>query len=235
MRNGRCSVREPSPPSPSLWTNGRGGLAKSTGFAAFTAFRAAVQRNRHSGLTVRGLRQPLHRSFNRRCTSSAVVLDAKTATVRTGRTSGHERGELASRGHLTDHSAAGSRCRASASVIRCRETWTLPLSDRTRHFQSVSVFMRQRSAPLAHGMVVQAHTGYRGASMGECRDETYRNHRIAAEATQTPAGWYWSYLIDGRVQRVSKIRLLPSAETALVQALAAARTRIDELERTGWR
>jgi len=84
-------------------------------------------------------------------------------------------------------------------------------------------------------MVLQAHTGYRGASMVERREETYRKHRIAAEAMQTPAGWFWSYLVDGRVQRVSKIRLLPSAEAALLEALAAARARIDELERSGWR
>jgi len=41
----------------------------STGFATFTAFRAAVQRNRHAGLTVRtwGCVSPLRRSFNKRC------------------------------------------------------------------------------------------------------------------------------------------------------------------------
>jgi len=71
--------------------------------------------------------------------------------------------------------------------------------------------------------------------MSERREETYRKHRIAAEATQTPAGWCWSYLVDGRVQRVSKVRLLPSGEAALLDALACARARIDELERTGWR
>ena len=71
--------------------------------------------------------------------------------------------------------------------------------------------------------------------MSERREETYRKHRIAAEATQTPAGWCWSYLVDGRVQRVSRVRLLPGAEAALLDALACARVRIDELERTGWR
>ena len=67
------------------------------------------------------------------------------------------------------------------------------------------------------------------------RQDTYRKHDIAAEATRTPTGWCWSYLIDGRVQGVSKIRLLPNAEAALLQALAAARARVDELERKGWR
>ena len=42
-------------------------------------------------------------------------------------------------------------------------------------------------------------------------------------------------LVDGRVQRVSRVRLLPGAEAALLDALACARVRIDELERTGWR
>ena len=95
--------------------------------------------------------------------------------------------------------------------------------------------MRLCSVPLARGMVPQARTGYRGAPMGERRKETYRKHQIAAEATQTPAGWGWSYLIDGRVQCVSNVRLLPSGEAALLDALACARRRIDELERTGWR
>jgi hypothetical protein len=71
--------------------------------------------------------------------------------------------------------------------------------------------------------------------MDKRRVETYRKHDIAAEATQTPTGWCWRYLIDGRVQRVSKTRLLPTAEAALLQALATARARVDELERTGWR
>jgi len=47
-----------------------------------------------------------------------------------------------------------SRCSASASVSRCRVTSTLPYSQRIRHFQSFSVFMRQRTAPLAQGMVL---------------------------------------------------------------------------------
>jgi len=71
--------------------------------------------------------------------------------------------------------------------------------------------------------------------MDERREEAYRRHAIVAEVTRTPTGWCWSYLIDGRVQGVSKIRLLPDAEAALLQALAAARARVDELERTGWR
>ena len=67
------------------------------------------------------------------------------------------------------------------------------------------------------------------------REEAYRKHAIVAEATLTPTGWCWSYLIDGRVQGVSKTQLLTDAEAALLQALAAARTRVDELERSGWR
>jgi hypothetical protein len=73
------------------------------------------------------------------------------------------------------------------------------------------------------------------ASSGAHRDDTYRKHLIAAEAVHTPAGWCWSYLIDGRVQRVSRVRLLRSAEAALAEALQTARARIDQLERSGWR
>ena len=49
---------------------------------------------------------------------------------------------------------------------------------------------------------------------------------------RAPAGLLgWSYLIDGRVSgRSAKSLLLPDAMTALRQALAAARARVDELE-----
>jgi len=71
--------------------------------------------------------------------------------------------------------------------------------------------------------------------MDERREETYRKHRIEVEASNTPTGWCWSYLIDGRVQGTSKTRFLPSAEAALLQAGAAARAHVDVLDLTGWR
>jgi hypothetical protein len=64
------------------------------------------------------------------------------------------------------------------------------------------------------------------------RTETYLGHTIDADAEEDrPGRWGWSYLIDGRISSVSKIRLLPDAEAALRQALAAARARVDEMER----
>jgi hypothetical protein len=65
--------------------------------------------------------------------------------------------------------------------------------------------------------------------------ETYRTHHISVEAIKTQTGWYWSFLIDGRVQVVSKFARYPSAEVALRQGSAAARTRVDELTSTGWK
>jgi hypothetical protein len=67
------------------------------------------------------------------------------------------------------------------------------------------------------------------------REETYRKRAIVAEAIRTPGGWCWSYLIDGRVQRLNRTQPSPDVETALVQALTAARARVDQLERVGWR
>jgi len=66
-------------------------------------------------------------------------------------------------------------------------------------------------------------------------EQTYRDHHMAVEAIRTRTGWRWSYLIDGRVQSVNKLSLTPSAESALRQGAAAARARVDELTRAGWR
>jgi hypothetical protein len=72
-------------------------------------------------------------------------------------------------------------------------------------------------------------------AMDARREETYRKRAIVAEAIRTPGGWCWSYLIDGRVQRLNRTQPSPDVETALVQALTAARARVDQLERVGWR
>jgi hypothetical protein len=63
------------------------------------------------------------------------------------------------------------------------------------------------------------------------REETYRGHKIFAETDETPAGWCWSFVIDGSAHGVSKVRLLPDVETALLQALFVARARIDDMGR----
>jgi len=65
----------------------------------------------------------------------------------------------------------------------------------------------------------------------ERRTETYRGHKIAVDAHEDrPGCWGWSYLIDGKISSVSKIRLLPNAEAALRQAIAAAKARVDEIK-----
>jgi hypothetical protein len=66
------------------------------------------------------------------------------------------------------------------------------------------------------------------------RKEAYRNRLIVAEATRKAGGWCWCYLIDGRVRGEDKAGLLPTSEAALLQAIAAARTRVDELALAGW-
>jgi len=63
-------------------------------------------------------------------------------------------------------------------------------------------------------------------------ETTYRGHTISAEAQESrPGCWGWSYLIDCKISSISRIRLLPNAEAALRQAVAAAQARVDELER----
>jgi len=63
------------------------------------------------------------------------------------------------------------------------------------------------------------------------RTETYRGHKIEASASEDrPGCWHWSYSIDGRWYPPSKI--MPSdPKTALRQAVAAAKSRIEEMER----
>jgi hypothetical protein len=65
------------------------------------------------------------------------------------------------------------------------------------------------------------------------RTETYRDHEIKVETDERrPGCWGWSYLIDGRVVGTSaKSLLLPDPKAALRQALAAAKARVDDLER----
>jgi hypothetical protein len=71
--------------------------------------------------------------------------------------------------------------------------------------------------------------------MNKHLEKHYRDLHISIEATQTQAGWYWSYLIDGRVQAVGSLGLLPTAAIALRQGSTAAQARVDELKRIGWR
>jgi len=66
--------------------------------------------------------------------------------------------------------------------------------------------------------------------MDDRRTTTYRGHQIQLDATKGPTGWGWGYLIDGHVGSMSKIKLLPDAEAAFRQALAAAQARVDEME-----
>jgi hypothetical protein len=63
------------------------------------------------------------------------------------------------------------------------------------------------------------------------REETYLGRNIVAQTDETPGGWSWSFVIDGGAQGASKVRLLPDPETALLQALFIARSRIDDMGR----
>lgn len=67
--------------------------------------------------------------------------------------------------------------------------------------------------------------------MDEKRAETtHRGHKIEAHATQSRTGWQWCYSIDGCWYPPSRITP-PDAETALRQAVAAAKSRIDDIGR----
>ena len=60
--------------------------------------------------------------------------------------------------------------------------------------------------------------------------QIYRGHEIQVDAIKTTTGWSWRYLIDGHVASLRKIKLLPDAEAALRQGLAAAQARVDGME-----
>jgi hypothetical protein len=63
------------------------------------------------------------------------------------------------------------------------------------------------------------------------REENYRGHTICVEADERrPNCWGWSYLIDGRISSTSRIALCPGIEEALKQGMAAAHSRVDDVE-----
>jgi hypothetical protein len=63
------------------------------------------------------------------------------------------------------------------------------------------------------------------------REAEYRGHQILVEADErSPNCWGWSYFIDGRTSSKSHTALCPDIEDALRQGMAAAQSRVDDIE-----